>query len=243
MICCTLTGWYIIPYEVSNRIPVCVVAKLNWRVIFVWNSGHTFLRSMSVLHIMGGLVMATLWRTSAGNTAHMLIIPIRVRACRCGNTIDGDSWLGAEQTRLRQGRGEHRQHRFEGSDSFLLPLLEAEVADTYPVPLIDISVRATWNWDGVCSALTTENSPTATTMMSAVEYGELWITVIANSTAVIGHPEVPGDIIWVGASRQPWCQKLNYVRKRFIWVLHWQLKLYHLKETFILASSSDATEI
>jgi len=85
----------------------------------------------------------------------------------------------------------------------LLPLLEAEVADPYPVPLIDISVRATRNWDGVCSTLTTENSSTAATMMPAVEYGELRVTVIANSTTVIGHPEVPGDIVWVGASRQP----------------------------------------
>lgn len=191
---------------------------------------------MSVLHIMRSLVV-----TTASNTAHMLIISSRVRSICCANTIDGNNWPGTEQTCLRQGRAEHQQHLLEGS--FLLPLLEAERADTYPVPLIHMPVRATWNWDWVRSTLTTENSPTETTMMSAVKYGELRVTFIADPATVVRHPEVPGEIVWVGATRQPWCQKFNYIRKCFIWVLHWWLKRYHLKETLILASSSAATEI
>lgn len=243
MIYYTLTGQNYTTMLCVNWIPVCVKAKLNWRVIFVWNSGHDFLRYMSVSHIVGDLVMAAHRITIAGNTAHMLIISSRVRSSRCGNTIDGNSWLGTEQTRFRQGRAENWHHLFEGSDSFLLPLLEAEGADTYPVPLIDMSVMATWSWDWVHSTLTTENSPTETTMMPAVEYGELCVTFIADSTTVVGHPEVPGEIVWVGATRQPWCKKLNYIRKCFIWVLHWWVQWHHLKETLILASSSAATEI
>jgi hypothetical protein len=40
-------------------------------------------------------------------------------------------------------------------------------------------------------------------MMPAVEYGELRVTFIADSTTVVGHPEVPGEIVWVGTTRQP----------------------------------------
>jgi hypothetical protein len=180
-------------------------------------------------------------RTNAGSPSHMFIISSRVRPSKCANTINGDSWLCTEQTCLRQGRAEHWQHLLDSSNLLLLPLLIAEVADTNSVPLIVTFIRATWNWDRVRCALTAEYAPTTTAMVPAVEYGELCITVITDSTTVVRHPEVPRDILGFGPARQPWCQKLNYISKSFIWGFHGWLQWYRPKETLMLASSSAPT--
>lgn len=90
----------------------------------------------------------------------------------------------------------------------LFPLLEAIITNPNPIPVFLTTLEHIGRQGNrVRRALSTENPPTQSTMMSAIKNIELAVTLVAHAAALVWHPEIPGHVcrFWASGLRSQ-CQ-------------------------------------
>jgi len=194
--------------KVKINTPIHVKAEFVWRRIpDVWNGigfppwypDFMIIRNLTHFSWLDKTRIRTIWTMLVGSG--WVRQGSRHRAAGCA------ARLGTGETHCWDWRAKafiEGPNTISSSQHLLFPLLEAEVANPNPFPFFsDIFRIISRNGYRICSACPTENTPTKTAMVSPVEDCELGITLIANSTTVIGHPKIPRDIGWLRTPSNP----------------------------------------